>query len=75
MCMNCTPIDAAVGVAQPREDLAQRQLLRAFDRVGRERPIEVGFGEAVERRIELGQLRAAAGPSGSICATRWPRTR
>ena len=66
--------DAAVRVAQAGDDLPQRHLLRAFDRVGREGAVEVGVGEVIKRWIELGQFGRGR-PSGSICATRWPRTR
>ena len=50
---------AAVGLAQRLQDLAQRHVLvgREVRVRRRERDVHVGFGQVVERRIELGDAR------------------
>ena len=50
---------AAVGFAQRLQDLAQRHVLvgREIRVRRRERDVHVGFGQVVERRIELGDAR------------------
>ena len=48
----------AVGVPQALDDLPQRHRLRAFDRVGGERPVHVLLGEVVEAGIEFRKARA-----------------
>ena len=47
----------AIGVPQPLDDAAERHHLRAFDRVGRKRPIHVGFGEVIRPRVEFREFR------------------
>ncbi len=50
---------AAIGLAQRGDDLAQRHVLLPEIRVGRgEHDVHVRFGQVVERRLELRDLRA-----------------
>ena len=62
MCMYSTPIVAAIGRAQRREDLAQRRRLEAEHVVDEDRPVVVGLGEAVGPRDRARDAaRASAG--------------
>ena len=47
---------AAIGFAHRAQDLAQRHLLRAHQRAGVEHRVHVGFGQAVESGLQLGNL-------------------
>ena len=56
---------AAIGLAHDLQDLAQRRGLEAEHVVDEDRPVEVGFGEAVGRGVELGMaLASASGRAG-----------
>ena len=48
------PTDAAVGLAQDIHDLAQRRFLEPEDEIQIELAIEVGVGESVAVKVELG---------------------
>ena len=43
----------AIGISQPLDDLSQRHRLRPLDRVGRKRPVHIGFGKVVELRVKF----------------------
>ena len=66
---------AAVGVVQRLQDVAQRRARGADERAGVEHRVHVGFGQAVERRIELGDVRLRWRLSGSSVAWREPAKR
>ena len=57
---------AAVGAAQDLQDLAERRGLQPQHEVEEDRPVEVGLGEAVGRRVEFGGVARRGGDAQRI---------
>ena len=62
---------ARVGISQTVEQCAQRQHAKRF---GVKRTIQIPNGQPVRRRLQI-RMRGRGKPSGSISATRCPRSR